>query len=368
MKGTNKNSDKQAEVPAKPRLTRKERDEHFAAHIPSVLNYHTLMLADGLRNRLLAKAIRQSVTAETSFLDIGAGTGVWAILAAKLGAKRVVAVEVEECLIPIIYKHAQENGVADRIEIIYGNSNDVKLKGRFDLIVSELFGGDALGEATVKSFVDIRERFLAPGGILIPQKLKLMAAPAHFDESSDRLPVGLPLSVGFLRSIKLNYGRAVLISDRDKIRILADPKPLLEIDFRTVTDAAKLENLTASWKLRNMKKANAIVIFNQSTFTESIEMDAFRSQSWGVTINEFVPFDIGAGELSFRTTLDSKQGNWTVSVPSDPSRRAQNFGPIFSFARIRMAQKTTPHRSTRKAKSPQARKSKRPPNPRRASG
>jgi 2-polyprenyl-3-methyl-5-hydroxy-6-metoxy-1,4-benzoquinol methylase len=106
----------------KPRLTRKQRDEHFAAHIPGVLNYHALMLADEVRNKLLYKAIRQSVNSETSFLDVGAGTGVWAILAAKLGAKRVVAIEIEECLIPLIYKHAQENGVADRIEIIHANS------------------------------------------------------------------------------------------------------------------------------------------------------------------------------------------------------------------------------------------------------
>ena len=68
--------------------TKKERDDHFAALIPGVLNYHALMLADGLRNQLLYKAIKQNVNAETNFLDVGAGAGVWAILAAKLGAKR----------------------------------------------------------------------------------------------------------------------------------------------------------------------------------------------------------------------------------------------------------------------------------------
>jgi len=331
----------------KPRLTRKQRDEHFAAHIPGVLNYHALMLADEVRNKLLYKAIRQCVNSETNFLDVGAGTGVWAILAAKLGAKRVVAIEIEECLIPLIYKHAQENGVADRIEIIHANSNDVKLRGKFDVIVSELFGTDALGAETVRSFVDIRERFLAPAGVLIPQKLTLLAAPADFEDSVDRLPAALPLSTNFLRSLKLNYGRAISIGDRDKIKMLAEPKPLIELDFRSVTEAVSLEDLTASWKMRDVKKANAIVTFNRSTFTDKIEMDAFASQSWGVGINEFVPFEVKSGELLYRVTLDPKQGNWTIAVPSDRSQKSQNFGPVFGFARTRMAQKMTPHKRFR---------------------
>jgi predicted RNA methylase len=98
-------------------MNRSERDDQFAAHLPSVLHYHQMMLADGVCNKILYKAVKQNVTPETSFLDIRAGTGVLAFLAAKLGAKRVVAVE---------------------IEIIHANSNDVKIRGRFDVIVSEL--------------------------------------------------------------------------------------------------------------------------------------------------------------------------------------------------------------------------------------
>src|SRR5947209_5723926 len=164
-------------------MSKKEKDDHFAAHIPGVLHYHQTMLLDGVRNKLLYEAIKNHITPETNFLDIGAGTGVWAILAAKLGAKRVVAVEIEECLIPIIFRHAQENGVAHKIEIIHGNSDHVKIRGKFDVIVSELFGGDALGEITMKSFVSLRNRFLAPNGILIPQKLSMYAVPSHVEKS-----------------------------------------------------------------------------------------------------------------------------------------------------------------------------------------
>lgn len=331
-------------------MKKKEKDEIFAAHLPGVLRYHQLMLADGVRNKLLYKAIKQNVTSDTNFLDIGAGTGVWAILAAKLGAKRVVAVEIEEALIPVIYKHAQENGVANRIEIIHANSNDVKIRGKFDVIVSELFGGDALGAETVKSFVYIRNRFLAPGGVLIPQKLTMLAAPAHFENSIYEIPADLPLTTNFLRFVNLNYGQSISISERGRIKFLAEPKKLVELDFRTVEEGPVLENLTASWKMKNVKRANAIATFNHSTFTDKITMDAFGSQSWGVGVNEFMPFDVKSGELLFRVTLDSKQGNWTIAVPSDPNTKPQNYGPVFAFTRVRMTQQMTPHRKIRAPK------------------
>lgn len=328
-------------------MTKKEKDDVFAAHLPSVLQSHQLMLADGIRNKLLYKAIKHNVTENTRFLDIGAGTGVWAILAAKLGAKRVVAVEMEECLVPIIHKHAQENGVADKIEIIHADSNDVKIRGRFDVIVSELFGHDAIGAETVRSLVYIRDRFLAPDGMLIPQKLTLLAAPAYYRRSINDLPAALPLTTEFLKTIKLNYSQNLSLLHRKNVEFLAEPTKLIEIDFRTVTEVPMMKDLSLSWKVKNLRKANAIITFNRSTFTDEIEMDAFGSQSWGATIHEFVPFAKRSGELRFVVTYNSQKGNWAISVPSDPAAKTQNYGPVFAFTRVRMTQKLTSHRTIR---------------------
>ncbi|MEP6789025.1 MAG: 50S ribosomal protein L11 methyltransferase [Acidobacteriota bacterium] len=325
-------------------MKKKEKDEQFAAHLPAVLSYHQNMLADGVRNKFLYQAIKANVTSDTSFLDVGAGTGVWAILAAKLGAKRVVAVEIEECLIPVIYKHAQENGVAHKIEIIHANSNDVKLRGRFDVIVSELFGNDAIGAETVRSFVNIRNRFLAQDGVLIPQKLAMMSGPAHYARSVNDLPADLPLSTRYIKALRLNYGRHLPLAERDDVKFMAEPKKLLEIDFRTIEQAPLLENLSLSWNVKQLRKANAIVSYNKSTFTDEIDMDSFSSQSWGASVNEFVPFELKSGELKYSVTIDPQRGNWSVSLPSHPDIPPQNYGPVFAFGRVRTAQQMTPHR------------------------
>ena len=109
------------------------------------------------------------------------------------------------------------------------------------MIVSELFGGDALGEGTVKSFVDIRNRFLAPGGVLIPQKLTLMAAPVFLAKGTREIPNGLPLSTNCLGSLRLNYSRHLSLGERADVTLLAEPKPLVQLDFRNASEQPKLE-------------------------------------------------------------------------------------------------------------------------------
>lgn len=332
------------------KLTKKQREDIFAAHVPGVLQYHQLMLCDGLRNRMLSEAIKKHVTEETNFLDIGAGTGVWAILAAKLGAKRVVAVEIEECLIPIIFRHAQENGVANKIEIIHGNSDDVKIRGKFDLIVSELFGGDAMGDATTKSFISLRNRFLAPNGILIPQKLSMLAAPIHLERSVQNVPADLPINCSFLKTLRLNYSQTLSLADREKVRFLAEPQVIVASDFRTIEAAPKITNVSVSWKVDNLSEVNAIAVFNQSTFSEDIIMNSFLSQSWGATAYEFQPFAGDKGELQFNLSMDGAKSIWSVT---ETTGKPQNYSPTFAPARIKMAQQMTPHRKFKPSKPPE---------------
>lgn len=329
-------------------MNKKEKEVLFASRLPGILNYHQKMLADGVRNKLLYEAIKNHVTGETSFLDIGAGTGVWAILAAKLGAKRVVAIEIEECLIPIIYRHAQENGVADKIEIIHGNSDNVKIRGKFDVIVSELFSGDAMSEATTKSFVSLRNRFLAKNGVLIPQKLAMQAVPVYFQKSIQQIPAELPITCNFLKQLKLNYNRGLSIEEQEKIEILAEPKSLVEIDFETIKSAPSLKNLSASWKMEDLSKANAIVVFGSSIFAEGIVMNSLLSQSWTSMIYEFQPFTEDNGEIQFNVTMDGVRSVWSVS---ENSGRTQNYSPTFPPPRIRMTQQTTPYRKVKAPKN-----------------
>ena len=78
------------------------------------LDEHAWMVSDGVRMGAYQAALRRAVHPGCTVLDIGTGMGIFALLAAKLGASRVYAIEPSE----IIYAAewiARDNGLDDRI-------------------------------------------------------------------------------------------------------------------------------------------------------------------------------------------------------------------------------------------------------------
>lgn len=327
-------------------------DTRFVSNLITIMNYHVSMINDGMRNKPFYEALQECVTPESKVLDIGSGTGIWAIMAAKLGAKKVVAIEQIEMLTPIIYQHARENGVADRIEIIQGFSTNVRLREKFDVIVSETIGNEAFDEQIVDIFLDARDRFLKPGGVMIPQSLQMMCAPVFLKGSVQDLPQDVPFSCEFLKSMAVNVARRHM--SRESFEILAEPKSLIEIDFLSLTEKPKFENLSATWKLADISRANAFIVYAKSKLTDSVMLDTFPALSWAVVACEFMPFPAGEGEILFNVTTFDRMPYWTVSVPASPELGVRTYAPLFSAAKLKMGVQTTPRRIVKPKKKKEA--------------
>ena len=67
-----------------------------------VPDYHVPMLNDITRNDAYYKALAKIITSESIVVDVGAGSGLLSCMAAKLGAKKVFAVEKEETLCNVV--------------------------------------------------------------------------------------------------------------------------------------------------------------------------------------------------------------------------------------------------------------------------
>jgi len=63
---------------------------------------------------------------DTVVLDLGAGTGVHGLMAARMGARRVYLVEPED-IISVAEEIAEANGLRDRVRCIQGRIEDVSL-------------------------------------------------------------------------------------------------------------------------------------------------------------------------------------------------------------------------------------------------
>src|SRR5258708_948467 len=133
------------------------------------------MIGDRVRMDAYLRALRAVVKPDSIVLDIGTGTGIFAMLACQLGARKVYAIEPNDA-IQIAREIARANGYAERIEFFQNLSTEVTLPERADVIISDLGGVLPCLQQHLPSIADARERFLASGGTLIPQRTTLWTA------------------------------------------------------------------------------------------------------------------------------------------------------------------------------------------------
>lgn len=133
------------------------------------------MIADEARTEAYASALRTVIDSQSVVLDIGSGTGLFALLACRFGARRVYAIEPNDA-IALAREIAEANGFADRITFFQGMSERTTLPEMVDVIVSDIRGVLPLYGRSVHAILDARRRMLAPGGTLIPRRDRLMAA------------------------------------------------------------------------------------------------------------------------------------------------------------------------------------------------
>jgi len=109
-------------------------------------------------------------------LDVGAGSGVLSIFAAKAGAKQVFAVEATDMAVRC-RKICEANGLGDIITVLQGTVETVQLPCKVDVIISEWMGYLLLRESMLDSVLVARDRFLKPGGSMFPSHATLYLAP-----------------------------------------------------------------------------------------------------------------------------------------------------------------------------------------------
>jgi hypothetical protein len=86
---------------------------------------------------------------------------------------------------------AAANGLGEIIQVFHGDVMEVELPGRVDVIVSEWLGGFGIDERMLVPVIAARDRWLKPGGVMIPRSVTAWTALVN-DQYSGEM-------VGFLR-------------------------------------------------------------------------------------------------------------------------------------------------------------------------
>lgn len=203
------------------------------------IEFHRRMLADRVRHEAFRAALKLAILpGQTTVADIGAGLGVLAFFARELGAREVwlydpgAALELAEAV-------AARNGI-DGLNFVPERSLDVADPPQVDIVVAEVLGNFAYEEDVLETLRDA-QRYLKPGGTLIPASIEQWAAPVATDRFERELSSWRDVGFG------IDWSDAERLTRNNMYVYAVEPKDLLpdaarrwdEIDFRGPIDSRR---------------------------------------------------------------------------------------------------------------------------------
>jgi len=292
------------------------------------------MIADRVRTEAYAGALRAAVRPGSTVLDLGAGTGIFSLLACQQGARRVYAIESSDA-IEVARRIALANGYADRIEFIQGASAEIKLAEKVDVIVSDVHGTQPFLRTNIVSIIDARRRMLADGGVLIPQRETLWAAVVEAPEEYDQLVS--PWATGNF-SLDMDAARHAATNSIKKATVKPD-QLFAEAQCWGVLDYANIEQPShagaISFAAGRTGVAHGLILWFDSVLAKGIGFSNAPGEPELVYSSSFfpwsVPVQLQAGDkIEVRLRADYTGADYTWSWDSkvssgDPVRTKAEF-------------------------------------------
>ena len=104
-------------------------------------------------------------------LDVGCGTGILSLFAARAGARRVIGVEKSDFAV-VARKVVLDNQLNHVVTIIRGKVEEIELPvPKVDIIISEWMGYCLFYESMLDTVLYARDKWLVEGGLMFPDKV-----------------------------------------------------------------------------------------------------------------------------------------------------------------------------------------------------
>jgi predicted RNA methylase len=212
--------------------------------------WHVRMLNDAKRNDAFESAIRAVLDKEgrhARILDIGAGSGLLSMMAARAGATNVVACE----RVPIIAEKAERivalNGFEKQIRIVNKDSTQIAagkdIDDRADILISEIISSDLLAENVLDTFQDAHSRLLREDATVIPRAATAMGCLVESDVLQKYAFVGEVSGFDVSPFTTLSPQRLPVHGTMESWRRLSDDVDLVRVDLTAKKHEAELRKV-----------------------------------------------------------------------------------------------------------------------------
>ncbi|MCB0703955.1 MAG: methyltransferase domain-containing protein [Saprospiraceae bacterium] len=150
--------------------------------------YHLEMVRDLERVQAGKQAIDQTLSKEDTFLELGCGSGIFSIHAARK-CKKVYAVDIDAQILEIAKKNAATAGVSHKIEFIHSDVFNLQLPERCDLLFCEMMSIWAINEPQVAVVRYARKHLLKENPVLIPRRILNLVELGQTDYTIDGIEI-----------------------------------------------------------------------------------------------------------------------------------------------------------------------------------
>lgn len=192
------------------------RDYYFDSY--AHFGIHEEMLKDEVRTMTYRNSMyhNKHLFKGKTVLDIGCGTGILSMFAAKAGASRVIGIECSN-IVEYAKQIVEANHLSDVITIVKGKVEEVELPDGItsvDLIISEWMGYCLFYESMLDTVLYARDKWLKPDGLLFPDRANLFVTGIEDRQYKDD---------------KINWWDDVYGFDMSAIRKVAISEPLVDV-------------------------------------------------------------------------------------------------------------------------------------------
>uniref|UniRef100_A0A673JEI0 type I protein arginine methyltransferase n=1 Tax=Sinocyclocheilus rhinocerous TaxID=307959 RepID=A0A673JEI0_9TELE len=190
------------------------RDYYFDSY--AHFGIHEEMLKDEVRTLTYRNSMyhNKHIFKDKIVLDVGSGTGILSMFAAKAGAKHVYGIECSS-ISEYSEKIIKSNHLDNVITIIKGKVEETELPvDQVDIIISEWMGYCLFYESMLNTVIYARDKWLKPGGFMFPDRATLYVVAIEDRQYKD---------------FKIHWWENVYGFDMTCIRNVAMMEPLVDI-------------------------------------------------------------------------------------------------------------------------------------------
>lgn len=289
----------------------------------SSLLEHEKMLADSVRVDHYHDAIQRNIRPGDVVIDLGTGTGILAIMAARCGA-RVHAIDHSD-FISVAKRVAESNGI-DSINFVNVNSRRFSLAEKADFIIHEQMGDDLFNENMIDNLLDLKRRALKPTGKILPGVFELFLEPVAIKKEY-RVPYIWEIDVHGVRFASLRnagdikqfkprgYGRH-FVDAASLDYFLCDPEPVLRIDLNEVDDPEEIpKRLKAIRSVARAGGMDGFCLYFRVIFDSETQFDTSPGKAhWANRLFRTPRKEYRAGEkITFSVEIEDLRRSYTWS-------------------------------------------------------